>query len=511
MGLKFRDYGQIYYFDSGAFVVSDGDKVIVNTDQGMSLGQVVLIRDSVPEHLAEEELKSIYRLATDDDGGKIEENEDLAKEAFDHCRACIQEHKLEMKLVDVEVFFDRSKIIFYFTAPNRIDFRELVKDLVKAYRTRIELRQIGVRHETQMIGAVGNCGQVCCCRRFLRKFAPVTIKMAKEQNLFLNPTKISGICGRLLCCLSYEQDMYEQFRRECPKVGKKYQTREGPAKVVRANLFRKSLTLYMEGGEEREVELEEWEAMEPRRYDPSRDQGQQRSRSKSGRKGGRDEESRDGGKRSDKDRTAKNRDEARNGLDEAEPDSRTDSVPSDRSAKRAKPKPEQRGDADTQTEASPESGDKPSEKSGKSRGRGRSRGRGKGRGDGQQAKKDFRPKSKPDQRGQDSRPNDRQETQAPASQALSTNGGEQPRTDLAAAPAPENDVPTFDIKRMSEYYKDDAEDSGPAQTGPATDAGEGGKEPVKADGDEAGKPKPKSRRSGRSRRRRRKKKPKTES
>ena len=155
LGLKFRDYGQVYYFDSGAFVVSDGDKVIVNTDQGMSLGQVILICDAVPEHIAVEDLKPIYRLATTEDEGKVGENEELAKEAFSFCRQCIQEHKLDMKLVDVEVFFDRSKIIFYFTAPNRIDFRELVKDLVKAYRTRIELRQIGVRHETQMVGGPG--------------------------------------------------------------------------------------------------------------------------------------------------------------------------------------------------------------------------------------------------------------------------------------------------------------------------------------------------------------------
>ena len=289
LGLKFRDYGQVYYFDSGPFVVNDGDRVIVNTDQGMSLGRVVLIKDPAPEQVSPEEIKPIYRLATAEDAEKIQENEDLAREAFSFCRKCIQEHKLEMKLVDVEVFFDRSKIIFYFTAPNRIDFRELVKDLVKAYRTRIELRQIGVRHETQMIGAVGNCGQVCCCRRFLRKFAPVTIKMAKEQNLFLNPTKISGICGRLLCCLSYEQEMYEDFRRKCPKVGKKYLTGDGAAKVLRANLFRKSLTILMENGEEREVDLDEWATLDPRRPDQPREQAALKPRPKPVRTGeGRD-------------------------------------------------------------------------------------------------------------------------------------------------------------------------------------------------------------------------------
>ena len=269
LGLKFREAGQIYYFESGPFVVSPGDHVIVNTEQGFGLGKVVVLRDDMPEFSEDDEVKSIYRLATDEDIEKNEENLSLARDSFAFCRKCIRERSLDMKLVDVEVFFDRSKIIFYFTAPNRIDFRELVKDLVRTYRTRIELRQIGVRHETQMIGAVGNCGQVCCCRRFLRKFAPVTIKMAKEQNLFLNPTKISGICGRLLCCLSYEQSNYEEFHRLCPKVGKKYQTNDGLMKVVRANLFRSSLTVITDDGEEKEICVEEWAELAPRRPDPN--------------------------------------------------------------------------------------------------------------------------------------------------------------------------------------------------------------------------------------------------
>jgi len=265
LGVKFRDAGQIYYFDSGPFVVSTGESVIVNTEQGYGLGLVVQVCDEPPKDVELEEMKPIYRIAASEDLEKQEENIQLAEEAFEYCRQCIRERKLEMKLVDVEVFFDRSKIIFYFTAPNRIDFRELVKDLVRNYRTRIELRQIGVRHETQMVGAVGNCGQVCCCRRFLRKFAPVTIRMAKEQNLFLNPTKISGMCGRLLCCLSYEQSNYEEFHRNCPKVGKKYITTDGPYKVLRANLFRSSLSVLRDGGEEQEMTLEEWAALEPRR------------------------------------------------------------------------------------------------------------------------------------------------------------------------------------------------------------------------------------------------------
>ncbi|TVM20032.1 hypothetical protein DPQ33_02045 [Oceanidesulfovibrio indonesiensis] len=274
LGLKFRDSGQIYYFDSGAFVVNTFDRVIVNTDQGMALAKVVLVLDELPEDFEGGEIKPIYRLATEEDLTQEKENVALGREAFEYCRKCIAEHKLDMKLVDVDVFFDRGKIVFYFTAPNRIDFRELVKDLVRTYRTRIELRQIGVRHETQMTGAVGNCGQLCCCRRFLRKFAPVTIKMAKEQNLFLNPTKISGICGRLLCCLAYEQENYEKFHAKCPRVGKRYMTERGGMKVLRANFFRDSLSVLPDGGEEEEIPIDDWEAMNPQRPDPNQQQQQ---------------------------------------------------------------------------------------------------------------------------------------------------------------------------------------------------------------------------------------------
>ena len=259
LGVKFNDYGQVYYFSSGPFVVREGQHVIVKTDQGMGLGKVALTKQAPMEQEPDDETyKAIYRLANEKDMDSVAKNEALSKEAFKHCRACISKHKLGMKLVDVEVFFDRSKMIFYFTAPGRIDFRELIKDLVREYRTRIELRQIGVRHETQMLGAIGNCGQMCCCRRFMRKFVPVTIKMAKEQNLFLNPTKISGICGRLLCCLSFEQQGYEEFHRMCPKVGKKYTTALGSVKVLRSNFFNKSLSLLTENYEEREVSIDEW-------------------------------------------------------------------------------------------------------------------------------------------------------------------------------------------------------------------------------------------------------------
>ncbi|OGR36571.1 MAG: hypothetical protein A2051_07635 [Desulfovibrionales bacterium GWA2_65_9] len=213
-------------------------------------------------------LQGIYRVAGPQDLETGAENKRLARRAFNFCRGCISHQELDMKLVDVEVLHDRSKIIFYFTAPNRIDFRELIKSLVREFHTRIELRQIGVRHETQMIGAIGNCGQVCCCRRFLRKFAPVTIKMAKEQNLFLNPAKISGICGRLLCCLSYEQKGYEEFHKQCPKIGKRIPTAIGTAKVLRANFFKKSISVWVEDVGEREFTLDEWKDLVNRQLSP---------------------------------------------------------------------------------------------------------------------------------------------------------------------------------------------------------------------------------------------------
>jgi cell fate regulator YaaT (PSP1 superfamily) len=261
VGLKFREQGQVYFFSAAPYVVKVGDHVLVKTDEGAGLGRVVVLREEPPEGLAEEDLKPIYRPAGQEDLDTRDENDALAKEAYAFCRKCVQRHRLDMKLVDVEVYFDRSKMIFYFTAPGRVDFRELVKDLVRVYRTRIELRQIGVRHETQMLGGLGNCGQVCCCRRFLRRFEPVTIKMAKDQNLFLNPAKISGVCGRLLCCLAYEKDSYQSFQSRLPKMGKKFQTVMGQVKTLRANIFRDTLTILTEAREEVELSLDEWEQL----------------------------------------------------------------------------------------------------------------------------------------------------------------------------------------------------------------------------------------------------------
>ena len=263
-GVRFRALGQTEYY-SAPDDCKPGDQVLIEADQGVALGDIVSGPLRTLPGSSEADVPAILRLADAEDRETGRRNHALAQEAMRFCRERIRERRLDMKLVDVEVFFDRSKLIFYFTAPVRIDFRELVKDLVREYRARIELRQIGVRHETQMLGAVGNCGMVCCCRRYLRKFAPVTIRMAKEQNLFLNPAKISGICGRLLCCLSYEQENYERFHRTSPRPGKKYLTSRGVLKVLRANMFRNSLSVLTEGNEELELTLEEWQELEPRR------------------------------------------------------------------------------------------------------------------------------------------------------------------------------------------------------------------------------------------------------
>ncbi len=276
VGVKFRRYGPVCFFSAGDYPVANGSKILVETEQGVGLAEVIakrrLRRPLPPLRVADGvkvPIRPIAGMAGPEDIAAAADNQILGSSALLHCKECIRERELEMKLVDVEVLHDRSKIVFYFTAPSRIDFRELVKDLVRTYRTRIELRQIGVRHETQMLGSLGNCGMVCCCRRYLRRFAPVTIKMAKEQNLFLNPTKLSGICGRLLCCLSYEQENYEEFHQRCPKSGKKYNTARGPLKIMRANLFKQSITAASESGEEIELSLEEWQALNPVRMDNS--------------------------------------------------------------------------------------------------------------------------------------------------------------------------------------------------------------------------------------------------
>lgn len=273
-GLSYHKLAQTSYFQADE-EFARGDRAVVGMDQGQTLGRVVSGPHADLENLEEDSLPHVVRRATEADLEQEKANEVLAGRARNFWQDCVNRRHLDMKLVDVEVFLDRSKFIFYFTAPARIDFRELVKDLVHEYRVRIELRQIGVRHETQMVGAVGNCGMVCCCRRYLRQFAPVTIRMAKEQNLFLNPTKVSGICGRLLCCLAYEQESYDAFHRDSPRLGKRYQTSRGPLRVIRTNMFCNDVTCLTDQNEEVKFSLEEWKALGPTRPEqPPCSQGQ---------------------------------------------------------------------------------------------------------------------------------------------------------------------------------------------------------------------------------------------
>lgn len=261
-GFRLRSLGQTSYF-SVPEGFPKGGYAVLPQEQGVTIGQASSGPLTALPGTREEDLPAIVRQATAEDMEIMERHSALAQEAKVFCRERVRQRRLDMKLVDVEIYHDGSKYVFYFTAPTRIDFRELVKDLVREYRARIELRQIGVRHETQILGAIGNCGQICCCRRYLRRFAPVTIRMAKEQNLFLNPAKISGICGRLLCCLSYEQDNYEQFQRESPQPGKRYQTAKGLLRVLRVNMFRNDVAAADENNQEYEFTLDEWNALKP--------------------------------------------------------------------------------------------------------------------------------------------------------------------------------------------------------------------------------------------------------
>ena len=237
IGVRFKKAGKIYYFAPGDSSVGSGDKVIVETVRGVECGDVVLDVREMPEEQLSSPLKPIIRVATEKDMETIERNKKKEKEAFGICEEKIKKHGLKMDLVDVECTFDNNKLLFYFTAKNRVDFRELVKDLASVFRTRIELRQIGVRDEAKMLGGLGICGQPFCCSRFLGDFQPVSVKMAKEQSLSLNPTKLSGSCGRLMCCLKYESEAYEDLLKTTPKVGALVKTSEGKGTVIDVNLL----------------------------------------------------------------------------------------------------------------------------------------------------------------------------------------------------------------------------------------------------------------------------------
>lgn len=237
IGVRFKSVGKIYYFDPQDNKIKTGDKVIVETARGVECGDVVMTDREIDEKQFGSPIKPIIRIANENDFKIIKKNEQKEKDAFAICQEKIAAHKLKMNLIDVECTFDNNKLLFYFTAENRVDFRELVKDLAAVFRTRIELRQIGVRDEAKMLGGLGICGQPFCCSRFLGEFQPVSIKMAKEQGLSLNPTKISGTCGRLMCCLKYEQDSYEDLLKTTPKVGAIVKTADGKGVVEEVNLL----------------------------------------------------------------------------------------------------------------------------------------------------------------------------------------------------------------------------------------------------------------------------------
>ena len=255
LGVRFRTAGKIYFFSPGGLELKAGDKVIVETARGVEFGSVVTGIKEVPDDQISQPLKPVIRIATQDDVRREAKNREKEKDAFKICQEKIRKHGLEMKLIDAEYTFDNNKVLFYFTADGRIDFRELVKDLASVFRTRIELRQIGVRDETKIRGGIGICGRPLCCHTYLTEFAPVSIKMAKEQNLSLNPTKISGVCGRLMCCLTNEEETYEELNSHLPSIGDYVTTPEKlKGEVQSVNVLRQTVKVIVSlDNDEKEV------------------------------------------------------------------------------------------------------------------------------------------------------------------------------------------------------------------------------------------------------------------
>ncbi|WP_122644651.1 PSP1 domain-containing protein [Luxibacter massiliensis] len=262
IGVRFRTAGKIYFFAPGKFNITKGEHVIVETARGIEFGRVVSGPKEVKDEEVVQPLKSVIRIATDQDHQTEEKNREKEKEAFKICLEKIRKHGLEMKLIDAEYTFDNNKVLFYFTADGRIDFRELVKDLASVFRTRIELRQIGVRDETKIRGGIGICGRPLCCSTYLSEFAAVSIKMAKEQNLSLNPTKISGVCGRLMCCLTNEEETYEELNSQLPSVGDTVTTSEGLTGNVHSLSVLRKLVKVVVTLENDEKEIREYRAEE---------------------------------------------------------------------------------------------------------------------------------------------------------------------------------------------------------------------------------------------------------
>jgi cell fate regulator YaaT (PSP1 superfamily) len=257
IGVKFRDHGKIFDYDSTGFAVKERDIVMVETERGPELGFVARTPMERDAAFFQKPLKKVIRLADENDMESGRRNLYREREAKKLALAKIKEHTLPMKLIDVDSFFDGSKIIFYFVSEGRVDFRALVKDLACVFKTRIEMRQVGVRNEAKMIGGLGTCGREFCCCRFLKEFEPVSVKMAKEQNLALNPQKISGACGRLMCCLAFEIDTYTELKKDMPKVGKRVVTPQGAGKVVQQNIINQKLRVALDDGEEVDVALHE--------------------------------------------------------------------------------------------------------------------------------------------------------------------------------------------------------------------------------------------------------------
>jgi cell fate regulator YaaT (PSP1 superfamily) len=253
VGVRFKKAGKVYYFDPDQYEIDVGMNVIVETARGIEFGEAVIKPREVPNEEIVAPLKKVMRIATEEDAKRSSDNGRKEKEAFAACLQKIREHNLEMKLIDVEYTFDNNKILFYFTADGRVDFRELVKDLAAIFKTRIELRQIGVRDESKMMGGIGVCGRVLCCSSYLGEFQPVSIKMAKEQGLSLNPTKISGTCGRLMCCLKYEQDAYESIIKKAPKMGAIVETPEGQGVVVEVYLIKEIVKVKLDKGNDTDL------------------------------------------------------------------------------------------------------------------------------------------------------------------------------------------------------------------------------------------------------------------
>ena len=255
IGVRFRTAGKIYYFDPGTLEIKKGDHVIVETARGIEYGTVVGEPREVANEKVVQPLKAVLRVATEKDDEQETANKEKEKDAFQICLEKIRKHELPMKLIDAEYTFDNNKVLFYFTADGRIDFRELVKDLASVFKTRIELRQIGVRDETKIVGGIGICGRPLCCHTHLSEFVPVSIKMAKEQNLSLNPTKISGVCGRLMCCLNHEEETYEELNRKLPNVGDFVTTADGlKGEVHSVNVLRQLVKVIVDVDDEKEIQ-----------------------------------------------------------------------------------------------------------------------------------------------------------------------------------------------------------------------------------------------------------------